>query len=227
MTTVDAATGRDLEANTLEYLLREVEDHQMTVLLDQGTHRHLRFAKPGTGIWSFNLITWPGYLTICGDLQTHVFRRLPDMFEFFGSNVGRINAHYWGEKLTAPSECRTFSAERFRAAVKQQYDDAIEGGYLEDAAGGAWAVIESDVLTNGWGEVTDETSAYANLAEFSWPPTTFHRDDEAWRFDTLDMDMRDFDWHYLLCCHAIVWGIAKYREAQGVEAKPVVEVEAL
>lgn len=223
MTAVDSATGRDLEANALQYLLREVAEHEMTVLLDQGTHRHLRFAKPGTGVWSFHLITWPGYLTICGDLETYVFRRLPDMFEFFGSNVGRINAHYWGEKLTAPADCRTFSTERFRAAVKQQYDDAAESGYIEDKTGEAWAAIESEVLATDWGEVTDETTAYANLDRFSWPPKGDARRDSVdeshvWRFDPLDVDMRDFDSHYLLCCHAIVWGIAKYREFKAASA---------
>ena len=211
--TVDAATGRDLEANApnaLEYLLLHVKDHEMTVLLDQDTHRHLRFAKPGTGIWSFNLITWPGYLAICGDLQTYVFRRLPDMFEFFGSNVGQINAHYWGEKLTAPTECRTFSFERFRTAVTQQYTEAIKDGYLEDPTGEAWAAIETDVLATDWGEVTDEATAYMNLDRFTWPPMS-DREAHFWRFDTYDLPLRDYDWHYLLCCHAIVWGIAKYR----------------
>lgn len=200
------------EQRALAYLLSQIGDHEMTVLLDQGVHRHLRFAKPGTSIWSFNLITWPGYLTICGDLETYVFRRLDDMFEFFGSNVGRINAHYWAEKLTAPKEARRFSHERFRAAVKQQYDEAIEGGHLDDTTGEAWDAIETDVLATDWGEVTDETTAYMNLDRFTWPEGSLE-----WRFDTFDLDMRDFDWHYLLCCHAIVWGIAKYRAEKKAE----------
>lgn len=32
--------------------------------------------------------------------------------------------------------------------------------------------------------------------------------------DQIDLNLRDFDWHYLLCCHAIVWGINKYRNGR-------------
>lgn len=97
---------------TQDRFLKDAGSHVMTVIRDDGVHRHLRFRKAppaGSEYW-FDLITWPGSLCIDGDMGTYVFRRLPDMFEFFctdreynekrGRKLG-INAGYWGEKLQA------------------------------------------------------------------------------------------------------------------------------
>jgi hypothetical protein len=119
-----------------------VTEHEMTVLQDDGgVYRHLRFRHPGTVIYSFNLITWPGHLAIAGDCGAFMFARTHDMFEFFeASTNGAINPHYWSEKLTAPRQHGVRKVRRDRAV---------------------------------------------------------------------------YDYQFLWCCHAIVWGIAKYREAQG------------
>ena len=66
-----------------QIFLNDVKDHQMTIVRDDNIGRHLRFSKPGTSCMSFDLITWPGYLCCTGDMGTYVFKRLPDMFEFF------------------------------------------------------------------------------------------------------------------------------------------------
>ena len=38
----------------------DVAEHELTVRRDDGLYRHLRFQKPGTWIYGFDLITWPG-----------------------------------------------------------------------------------------------------------------------------------------------------------------------
>lgn len=88
-------------AKARERFTRDTAEHQMTVAQDNGLYRHLRFNAPGTYIYGFDLITWPGFLCICGDIQTHVFSRTADMFTFFGDGES-INPDYWGEKLQAP-----------------------------------------------------------------------------------------------------------------------------
>jgi hypothetical protein len=212
-TNIDEQTGRDLEAAAGEYLLGHIADHQMIVHVDLGTHRHLSFAKPGTSIWSFQLITWPGYLAICGDLQTYVFRRLPDMFGFFGSNVGHINAHYWAEKLTGSADPRVFSAQRYREAIRQYYNDYLRDPAAADPDGKLWAQIEREVLADEYGEITDATRAYQALGAFHSGDFGEHKAGDFTFADVFDFDFTEFDWHYLIACHAIVWGIAKYRAA--------------
>jgi len=66
-----------------ESFLRDVAEHAMLLIRDDGVSRHVRFAQPGTGCMHFDLITWPGYLCYTGDMGTYVFQRLTDMFEFF------------------------------------------------------------------------------------------------------------------------------------------------
>src|SRR4051812_7199267 len=89
---------------TRDQFLKDVERHKMSVKLSDGVYRHLRFSKPlDSNMW-FELVTWPGYLTISGDMGTWAFSRITDMFEFFRSrNDGEleINSGYWSEKLQA------------------------------------------------------------------------------------------------------------------------------
>ena len=87
---------------TEEQFLKDVAAHKMSALeLDVGIHRHLRFIQPATNNMWFDIVTWPGSLTIHGDMGTWSFSRLPDMFNFFRGN--RINASSWSEKITSES----------------------------------------------------------------------------------------------------------------------------
>ena len=90
---------------TEERFLSDIANHQMTVIRDDVVGRHIRFRRPSTICYGFDLITWPGHLCITGDLGTYVFQRLVDMFEFFRADpfyADRhpkqqlfINAGYW------------------------------------------------------------------------------------------------------------------------------------
>lgn len=86
---------------SVEVFLKDVSDHKMEIALDSGTYRHLKF-KQSNNSWNmhYSLVTWPGYLCICGDMGTWTFARLPDMFDFFRSpREMAINPSYWAEKL--------------------------------------------------------------------------------------------------------------------------------
>ncbi len=89
----------ELLAESKERFERETIDHELTILHDDGLYRHVRCARPGSGIHRFELITWPGHLTISGDVDTALtFRRADDMFQFF-RGAGDINPGYWAEKI--------------------------------------------------------------------------------------------------------------------------------
>src|SRR5690606_1795679 len=99
--------------------------HEMTVLLDDGLYRHLRFARPDSYCMSFSLVTWPGYLAYSGDMGNFVFTRLPDMFAFFRGPLDSMSRDYWAEKCVAADTSdgiRRFSVELFQGAVKADYD---------------------------------------------------------------------------------------------------------
>src|SRR3972149_10753581 len=129
--------------------LDDVENHQMTIVRDDNTHilgRHLRFSKPGTVCMSFDLITWPGHLCITGDMGTYVFRRLPDMFEFFRTKSNEddkisVNLDYWAEKCIASGHTgiNEYSKDNFRTCIIERLDD--------DASPELRQVVEAEILS--------------------------------------------------------------------------------
>jgi hypothetical protein len=198
-----------------------IAEHEMTVLLDeleQGRpYRHIRFAKPGTGFYSFNLTTWPGYLAITGGLEAYTFRRLPDMFDFF-RGAAAVNPGYWGEKLVAESHGTEFgrvryAPERYRESVREHL-----AWRRDELSPGEWsalcAVAERDLLAH---PPTFIEEALELLDEFSWssPAPVKPGDPEPTTVkfvDTWDWDLGGYGHHFLLAIHAVQWGVNRYLE---------------
>jgi hypothetical protein len=190
-----------------ESFLKDVATHAMVIHLDNGPYRHLSFRRPAPNSWNqwFELVTWPGKLTISGDMGTWVFARVSDMFTFFRSRPGclYINASYWEEKIEAESRfggpALQFSPERFKDAVL----NSLEGyGLDEPDKAGVIAALEEEVFSE---EVED--LAYQALREFRHIEFTFN--------DASEISGRDYSFHYLWCLHAIVWGIQQYDATKG------------
>lgn len=114
-----------------EYLLENVAEHELEILHEEGLYRHLRFKAPGTWIWHFDLVTWPGCLYVGGDIgEGYVFTRERDMLTFFdhGQPDGHINPSYWAEKLTLGARSvREFSQESYARWLEES------GRPLEDS----------------------------------------------------------------------------------------------
>lgn len=188
---------------------RETAGHVMTVLHDDGLYRHVQFANPQYGgIYGFDLITWPGCLTIRGDIkEAYTFVRLDDMFQFFRRQS--INPGYWSEKLDGDRDrVQTYDQASFEQQVKEHVVEAIRNG---DAPRGIGAEVARDIFE--WGDITHEDGARKELENFSY---------QGWTFgETWEWNFRDWDWAFLWACHAIVWGIGQYdaaREAVEVAA---------
>lgn len=67
------------ESEVKDRFLRDIQEHELTVIRDDGVYRHLRFQKPGTSVMYFDLITWPGHLCFTGDMGSYLFSRVRDM----------------------------------------------------------------------------------------------------------------------------------------------------
>lgn len=188
--------------------------HQMTVLRDEGLYRHVRFQEPGTSIWHFDLVTWPGHLVITGDLQDFHFARISDMFEFFRGPVGHINPGYWAEKLRGPVSTKSFSADRFKRLVFEHFRYRCEHSEAPNAP--LWRAIREDVLADV--EIFDDGEAHRRLQEFRYyaePAAAWRRHRADFEFtDSWEWDLREYDFHFLVSLHAIVWGINQYDRAQ-------------
>lgn len=193
-----------VEDRVRDRFVDERADHEMDVIRDDGLYRHLRFRRPDTITYWFDLLTWPGVLTVTGDCGTFVFSRIEDMFEFFASARGEINPQYWAEKLRAPAPdaVRIYSPDAYRARVGEWVDGVLEGEGMEDDGSLRAAVDER--LLGGMPHSRDD--AIRRLYDFE------HRGVRV--YEPYDWRLDEWEYRFLWCCHAIVWGIKQYREAK-------------
>jgi hypothetical protein len=143
---------------------RDTAKHELTILHDDGLYRHLRFMAPRDSSYWFELITTPHSLTFRGDGESFVFSRLEDMFQFFRRSDGKINAHYWSEKLTSHRDSvMQYDPEIFTSRVKEYVVDAIRDGSVPRGIGRAVTTF-----LNEEAEILEESTARRDLADFQY-----------------------------------------------------------
>lgn len=182
---------------------RDTAQHRMTVLHDDGLYRHLRFmARRSSEFW-FDIVTWPGSLAIRGDIDGHMFSRLPDMFEFFRADRRwGINPRYWAEKTEGGiRSVQQYSEALFRQLVVEYF---VESARWDGVPAGTGKAIRTWILN---GDLSDERHARNVLEDFA------HREFEF--ADVWEWDFHDYTPSFLWVCHAIVWGIAQYDRIRG------------
>ena len=199
---------------TPEMFAEDVAEHKLTVIRADDIHRHLRFRKPGTYCYGFDIITWPGTLCISGDCGTYVFSRLNDMFEFFRARPalkgdGYINPGYWAEKCDAADKTGgiyEFCQDTFRQAVVERFREywRDSGNFSSQLA--AFRDLRDDVLG-----AESEEDAYRALHYF---------DSNGMEFtDCHEMRFRRHTGRFIWNLRAIVWAIAQWDARQAeVEA---------
>lgn len=201
----------------LAQFLKDTASHQLEVVKDDGVHRHLRFRRPGTSFYGFDIVTWPGYLAISGDMGSSMFTRLPDMFEFFRERSDGdlvINPGYWAEKCTAnDGKKKEFRMELLRAYVKEHYDEYVANHRDDDEQAPAWA---SDL----WQEVEDKIIAriadYESTTSAIQAMDDFEPDDdryETYRFvDAWESasSLETWTFHFLWRLYAIAHAVRSY-----------------
>mgnify|MGYP003387158163 FL=1 len=198
---------------TQERFLEEVNGHLMTIIKDDGVHRHIQFKKEDSCTCWFNIITWPGTLCISGDCGTYVFSRTNDMFGFFRSKNRDIliNPHYWGEKLESVSRFGgflRFDQERFKNRVREHFEDYMVARIQDESLKSElWKEIEDEVLYHS----DEEHRAYQSVNDFR-----YMIGDHAFEFsDFFDGGgTENYSVQFIWNLYAIVWGIMKYDEAK-------------
>jgi hypothetical protein len=238
--TVIKPTTLSPEDQAGERFSNDCENHTMRVLRDDGLYRHLVFRSPESS-WSywFEIVTWPGMLTINGDMGTWTFHRLDDMFAFFRSNPDRdrhtINPSYWAEKLQAGASGGRSHAQEYDEDTYRQLVTDLTKEYAQDLTPLAAAAFLADVKEklldkSEWDYPgTHSETARQALADyhFEWTPPdelpdVWNEEYQEWDapgveepvdfqfHDAWEHDLTGYTCQFLWCLHAIVWGIAKY-----------------
>jgi hypothetical protein len=219
-----------------ERFLRDVAKHEMTVIRDDGVHRHIRFKQPDSSNMFFDLVTWPGFLCYSGDMGTYVFQRTQDMFGFFRKN-GRLNGidhRYWAEKIEAADRTgvEKHSHDEFTRQINDWTDQQAEAekpGDDEPERLVLWAEayaelraeVESEVLSADSNEVRcfDAANDFQHAGD-AWQ--AFHGPDAKFEFtDFWEVDTKEYTPRFLWCCYALAWGIEQYDTAKRLAAEAV------
>lgn len=205
-----------------EKFLADVATHAIEVIKDDDLFRHIRFKRPNTMCYHFDLITWPGHLCYTGDMGTYVFRRDTDMFAFFrvATSASKhwyhgIDHHYWAQKLIAidchgsrSGSATEFDQNRFRRVINEIRLSWIREGCLpKEQRRALWDAVEDNVLND---LDRPEAEICRSASEFRWLAPA---DDacDTYQFDELwDYDFKKFTHGFIWCCYAIAWGINQY-----------------
>jgi hypothetical protein len=187
-----------------EQFLKDVAQHKMEVLRDDGVYRHLRFKRPGSNNYYFNLVTWPGHLAISGDGGDFMFTRSHDMFRFFRPDDWEkqkgdffINPGYWGEKCVARDRggMDEYRPETFKAQIADWCADD------EEMTPELWNEIVSNVIRRADDGYHDAVQAAMDFED---------EDGHCYFQDFWERDCTEWTYTYLWCLYAIVWGIFQY-----------------
>lgn len=214
------------DACSREDFLSHVARHEMSIKMDTDDgYRHITFQKPGTGQYAFHLVTWPGYLSISGDCGCFVFSRERDMFGFFRPDDWErsqgplyVNPGYWGQKCVSRSlpDLAVFSPETFKAQVADWCADD------QSLTAEEWRQIEDRVILQA--DEGHEAAVRAAIefefeasSDDEWPPP--RRPRLGYFEDLLERDCTEWDFNYLWCLYAIVWGIAQYDARKKADAR--------
>lgn len=195
--------------------ISDVSSHKLDVIRDDGLYRHLRFSRQNTRAYSFDIVTWPGYLTVTGDMGTWTFSRISDMFEFFtDKHFGRqdsfqINPGYWSEKFESGAGGGRYDTPCFEydeEALHKILDD-WHAEWLEEAGEGVDEFDRDDIAEKiddlKREDFSNESMAYAAVDNADLPDF-----DMQYAFE--GRSMQKYSHHYVWICYAIAWGIERY-----------------
>lgn len=182
--------------------LKNVENHTINVIIDNGINRHIEFSNNGSYHYKFGLVTWAGYLCVYGDMGEWVFARTDDMFQFF--NVEKPNYRYWSEKLQATyirGGHEEFDFEKFKSEVMLFIDQM-------DLSDEKKQEIKDDVLWDfKWKIDEKDVVCFNYIHDYDFEGKSVFKNffDDAPSF-------RKYTYHYLWICEALVWAIKQYKE---------------
>ncbi|UJW28849.1 hypothetical protein L3Q67_26680 [Saccharothrix sp. AJ9571] len=208
--------------------LRQTAEHELVVLRDNGVYRHLRLRKPGTRIWSWDVVTWPGHLVTCGDIADgYMFARKHDMIEFFHLPSGRCDTYsdgaprlgfrYWAEKLCGDrsAEIKEYAPDVFLQHVHDTLhehqtlsEEAIAEIRQDDPAEADRVVQRRELLLDNaklHAETEHEAREWLQQSE----QLDVFGEDAGWEWD-----LKDYDIHFRYACYCIDLAVRLYHETE-------------
>lgn len=193
---------------TAETFLKDVANHKLHILRDDGVYRHLELTQ-GYFEMRFEITTWPNHLCISGDMGCYVFSRSEDMFQFFRRTELSINADYWSEKVQ--SACTSNGLKKFDITQVHERLDYYLKCFKEDLD------ADGEEYADSIAAATEAVADFKANSEYSEFDAVIHLDN--WDVDNAggmslddfwDGGFETFTYSFIWCCYAIVWAIQQY-----------------
>lgn len=187
------------DAQLTEMFHKDTTAHRLTVLLDDGPYRHLRWAKPGTGECAIEVTSIPGSLIVTGDMGSWTFHRhgSTDLLTE-GFFTGNARFDRWASKLEAADTrvgLRDFSEETLRATVEEAIEEWSEGdAELRETLHQETYLIRS-------AESTEE--ALSSMVDFGFSGYSFD--------EVRESDVTEYTFQFRWICLALGQVTAEYR----------------
>jgi hypothetical protein len=199
---------------TEETFLENIANTTMEVVINDGVYRHVKFPC-SDGVYWFNLVTWPNHLVIEGDMGCYAFSRVHDMFEFFCPDAElreprlRIQPSYWRSKLVTVDvhdaansiPTKHWSPELFTKYIVACFEDHIRMNmqHEPDKRVELKGAVKAEIID----QALDEYEAISAANNFS---------EHGLTFDDLSIEnFCEWNFRYIWCLYAIVWGIKKFK----------------
>lgn len=185
-----------------EQFLIDVSEHRLSLRRDDGLYRHLSFRKPkDSNLW-FDIVTWPDCLVMRGDMGTWAFSRVEDMFTFFRNEKLKINRSYWAEKLLNGTDGGRRSA--------QEFDEDVFRAALEDQLVNYYD-IDGERLDAIRSALKEKLSFHEGEGQHGLMGAAYDFKHDHFQFDPCELPSGlIYQYHFVWCLYAIVWGIQQY-----------------
>lgn len=218
---------------TEDQFLKDVANHQMKVIRDDGVHRHIQFKALDTSCYWFDVVTYPGALVIDGDCGTYVFRRLHDMFEFFRTDREyltrkgiklAINPGYWAEKVQAKAAhggIKEFDEDKFDAEIMERLTEWIRhhrDDTDKDERRDLWEAVVNEVIHA-------DSADRKQIAAYDFHHTV-RKGLEFCFQDFWETNVERYTRTFLWNCCAIAWAVQTYDDSKAQAAAPAEAVPA-
>lgn len=190
---------------TKDQFLKYVQDHRITVNMDNGVYRDFTIKKPNTVSDHYNITTRPNHLIVTGDRGSYIFHRHHDMLSFFRDTEDYyINPCYWHEKLKSDNHrgSKEFSLESVHSILSEHLNEYVQENDLSSFEKRAATKAIADLI----GLASDsEEEFYSRLQSWDEEKAGGLRMTDWWEWD-----FQDYTTNYLWICYAIVHAIKLY-----------------
>ena len=228
---------------------RNFAEHKIEVLRNDGFYRHFSCAKPGTKVYWFDIITFPMYLVIVGDIGHLILARDTDMLLWANRSVNELP--YFAEKVVQSIPIKEYSEEKAKKVIAERIEqlqketmvdceDCDGSGKIEvdfnqcptchseeEHAEKCATTVKCKLCFDGK-EVNEDHDNWDEIQELRNIDTSFESEAYAgWRDATGDMEVSfmDYNSNVVWCREAVIWFLNNWKDPSNPRQPKPTEVK--